>query len=281
MTDHKEPAAKRSRPAPPDDAFTPNTLRAMMTKRPDAADVAYPYLSAAMREFSITKRLREAAFLATVAHESAEFRYLAEIWCPTSEQLRYEPPSAKAVELGNTEHGDGFRFRGRGPIRITGRDNYIAASKALDHDFVGDPDALAEPEFSFRAAAWWWQEHHCNELADLPDFAAVTHCVNVGMDGWEQRLDYYKRALVLIPPDAPVSFSNIPVAHLRPKEAARRYGVSISWLWAACSTSDPKRKPVLTPPKKLGSRISLFDAELLDREMAALLCDRGDPSRAA
>jgi putative chitinase len=200
--------------------FTPNSLRALMTRRPDAAAAAYPYLSAAMREFSIVKRLREAAFLATIAHESAELRYTSEIWGPTPEQQRYEPPSAKAKELGNTEPGDGFRFRGRSPIEITGRDNYAAVSEALGHDFVASPDDLALPEYAFRASAWWWQDHHCNELADLPDFAAVTHRVNGGMNGWEQRLDYYKRALVLIPIDAPANFSDVVsgVATTAPKD---------------------------------------------------------------
>lgn len=79
----------------------------------------------------------------------------------------------------------------------------------------------------------------------------------------------------------PSASNPFPIAYIRPKQAARRYGVSISWLWAACSCSNPKRPPRITPPKKIGKRISVFDEELLDREMGALLADRVSPRRAA
>jgi putative chitinase len=70
-----------------------------------------------MREFEVTTPLRQAAFLAQLAHESGQFRFMEEIWGPTPAQRRYEGRR----DLGNIQPGDGFRYKGRGPIQITGR----------------------------------------------------------------------------------------------------------------------------------------------------------------
>ena len=79
-----------------------------------------------MTEFAIESPARMAAFIAQLAHESGQFRFMEEIWGPTPAQQRYEPPSSLATDLGNTDAGDGKRFKGRGPIQITGRANYRA-----------------------------------------------------------------------------------------------------------------------------------------------------------
>jgi len=73
-----------------------------------------PCLQAAMTEFAIEAPARAAAFLAQRAHESGQFRFMEEIWGPTPAQVRYEPPGSLATTLGNTEAGDGKRFKGRG-----------------------------------------------------------------------------------------------------------------------------------------------------------------------
>ena len=100
-------------------------LRAIMPGLPAAKGQAFlPFLQAALAEFAIETPARSAAFLAQVAHESGQFRFMEEIWGPTPAQQRYEPPSSLATTLGNTEPGDGKRFKGRGPIQITGRANY-------------------------------------------------------------------------------------------------------------------------------------------------------------
>src|SRR5687767_16020907 len=95
-----------------------------------------PFLSSAMTEFAIQTPARAAAFLAQVAHESGQFRFMEEIWGPTAAQRRYEPPGTLADTLGNTEAGDGRRFKGRGPIQITGRANYERFGKLLGIDLV-------------------------------------------------------------------------------------------------------------------------------------------------
>ena len=83
----------------------------------------------AMQRFGIDRNVRRAAaFIAQLAHESGQFRFMEELWGPTEAQKRYEPQSTLARGSGNTEQGDGFRFKGRGPIQVTGRFNYRATA---------------------------------------------------------------------------------------------------------------------------------------------------------
>lgn len=154
----------------------------------------YPYMDEFMRGFAIVGPKREAAFLATIAVESLELTYTREIWGPTQAQEGYEGRR----DLGNTEPGDGKRFKGRGLIQITGRANYAEASKVLGVDYVGNPFLMESAEEATRTACWWWQEHGCNELADIPDFKAVTRRVNGGLTAYDRRLTYYQRALVIL-----------------------------------------------------------------------------------
>jgi len=153
-----------------------------------------PFLQHAMEEFSINTPLREAAFLAQVAHESAEFRFMEEIWGPTAQQNRYEPVTQKSKELGNFHPGDGKRFKGRGPIQVTGRSNYQLYGSALGVDLIGDPTIAATPEIGFRIAALYWSRNGLNELADVQHFKTITKRINGGFNGLEERTRYYVRA---------------------------------------------------------------------------------------
>lgn len=150
----------------------------------------YPYVRAACIEFEITAPVRLAAFLAQVGHESGGFVYTREIWGPTEAQKRYEGRK----DLGNTQPGDGSRFRGRGLIQITGRANYEAVARAMGIDCVSRPELLERPEFAARASAWWWAAHGCNELADAGDFVALTRRTNGGTNGLADRLERWERA---------------------------------------------------------------------------------------
>jgi putative chitinase len=173
--------------------LTVEQFRAACPRLTEEKAVAYlPLMMAACAEFGITTPLRLASWLAQAGHESGSFRYLKEIWGPTAAQLKYEPPSGVATSLGNLEPGDGYKFRGRGPIQVTGRHNYEKASKALGMNLITHPELAAEPESAFRISAWWWKEHGCNEIADTGNVRALTRRINGGTNGLrdrEQRFD--------------------------------------------------------------------------------------------
>ena len=148
-------------------------------------------LNAAMKEFDIDENgLREAAFLAQIAHESGELRYVEEL--ATGEA--YEGRD----DLGNLYAGDGVRYKGRGLIQLTGRHNYEECGEALGLDLIACPELLEEPANACRSAAWFWKKHGCNELADSPDFLKITKVINGGTNGWHDRMKYYQRALNII-----------------------------------------------------------------------------------
>lgn len=151
-------------------------------------------LVAAMAEFCIDTPLRQAAFLAQLAVESGELRYTREIWGPTPQQAKYEPPGDLADVLGNVEAGDGSRFRGRGLIQVTGRNNYSECAEALGVDLLAQPELLEQPELAARSAAWFWYSRGLNRIADRDDVRAVTKLVNGGYTALREREGYYHRA---------------------------------------------------------------------------------------
>jgi len=154
-------------------------------------------LNRALKEFQITTPPRVAAFFAQIGHESGSLRYWREIWGPTAQQRRYDPPGALAVALGNTEKGDGFRFRGRGPIQITGRANYETFSAKLGLDLLAHPELLELPEEGFRAAGLFWQSRELNRLADQDtdeSFEKITRRINGGTNGLADRIKRWELA---------------------------------------------------------------------------------------
>ena len=152
------------------------------------------HLTSTMRWAGITTVLRSAMYLGQLAHESNEFRHFEEL----SNGQAYEG----RANLGNTQPGDGPRYKGRGPIQITGRWNYQAASDALGIDLISTPEIAAQPAVGFKIAAWYWSSRNLNDKADTFDFMAVTRAINGGLNGIDQRLAYYKRALEVLARDA-------------------------------------------------------------------------------
>jgi len=173
-------------------------LHAIMPRLPSARGTTlFPFLTAAISEFSIERPARTAAFLAQLAHESAQCRFMEEIWGPTAAQRRYEPPGRLAADLGNTEPGDGERFKGRGPIQITGRANYGRFGGLLGVDLIAEPERAARPEVAFRIAGLYWSKKGLNELADQvsPDaFREITRRINGGFNGLAEREGFYEKA---------------------------------------------------------------------------------------
>jgi len=175
--------------------LTPDQLRRIMPNlAATKAESLLPHLNAAMAEFGIDTLLRTAAFAAQLAHESGEFRWMEEIWGPTSAQKRYEPQTDLSKRLGNSDAGDGLRFKGRGPIQLTGRANYSRFGGLLGLDLIGSPAQAAVPEVAFRIAALFWKNRGLNEFAEAGDFREVTRRINGGFNGLEDRLKYYERA---------------------------------------------------------------------------------------
>lgn len=145
-----------------------------------------PLLDAAMREFDINTPARQASFLSQVGHESGQLRYVRELASGAAYEGR--------KDLGNTQPGDGERYRGRGLIQITGRANYTAAMMVLDVDIVEHPELLETPVLACRSAAWFWKSHGLNELADAGDQVKVTRRINGGTNGLADRLALFEVA---------------------------------------------------------------------------------------
>ena len=175
--------------------MTPAQLAKATGARIDRATEWLPVIEAAMLEFGINTQQRQAMFLAQIGHESGGMHYTVEIWGNTAAQISYEGRK----NLGNTQVGDGFKYRGRGLIQTTGRYNYEATAKALGIDCVNNPDLLAEPENAARSAAWWWQSHNLNKYADADDCRGCTKVINGGYNGLDQRLALYEAAKSVLP----------------------------------------------------------------------------------
>ena len=178
--------------------ITQDQLHAIMPQLPRSRGAAFfPFLAAAISEFDIDSPARTAAFLAQLAHESGQLRFMEEIWGPTAAQRRYEPPSTLAATLGNTQPGDGKRFKGRGPIQLTGRANYKRFGPLLAVDLVATPERAAQPDVAFRSAGLFWSKKGLNELADEVNpiaFKEITRRINGGFNGLADREQFYERA---------------------------------------------------------------------------------------
>jgi len=143
-------------------------------------------LNAAMTEYSITSPEDTAMFLAQLAHESGQFRYMEELANGEAYEGR--------LDLGNVYPGDGRKFKGRGPIQITGRSNYILCSRDLfgDQRLIETPEILTLPEPGCRSACWFW---HRNKLSRFSgDIRECTRRINGGYNGLAERQVFWARA---------------------------------------------------------------------------------------
>ncbi len=138
-----------------------------------------PLAEAAMLERAITTQRRARAFLAQVLHESARLVYFEEIASGAAYEGRRD--------LGNTQPGDGRRFKGRGPIQLTGRSNYREAGRALGLPLESQPTLAAQHKVGWRIAAWFWSSRGLNGLADRGAFIAITRRINGGTNGLADR----------------------------------------------------------------------------------------------
>lgn len=171
---------------------SPEKLQLVMPRALDSkVKLYYDPLVAGMTRYKITSDLRMAHFIAQLAHESAAFRFAEELASGDAYEGR--------ADLGNTQPGDGRRFKGRGLIQLTGRANYAAYSEASGVDYVAKPQLLASDPFAaVDVACWFWNSRKLNALADADDVKAVTRRINGGFNGLDDRIDYLMRAKAVL-----------------------------------------------------------------------------------
>lgn len=196
--------------------ITAQALRAIMLGCGDRADAFAGPLSEACDRFDIRGPKRLSAFLAQIAHESGELRHTVENLNYSADALRRlwpnRFPAALALEcarnperiaciayggrMGNGDEasGDGWKFRGRGLIQLTGRDNYGRCAEAIGIELLDRPELLERPDGASLSAAWFWADKRLNELADIGDFAGITKRINGGLTGQDQRVQFWTRA---------------------------------------------------------------------------------------
>lgn len=182
---------------------TLKALRALMSPNFDAAKLRgimpqasqeliglyYKHLVTEMETRAINTPLRRAHFLAQLAHESGSLRYNAEIASGAAYEGR--------KDLGNSEKGDGKRFKGRGLIQLTGRSNYVAYGEDIDVDLVTDGAwalVATDPALAVGAAGWFWDKHGLNTVADADNIRKLTRRINGGVNGLADRTRFLVRA---------------------------------------------------------------------------------------
>lgn len=177
----------------------PITAQQLLQILPNAGKHASVFASAlnlAMDRYQINTGLRMAAFIAQVGHESGQFNWVKELG--GDQYLSKYDTGTLAKRLGNTPEadGDGQKYRGRGLIQITGRDNYLACSKALfgDDRLLRTPELLEQAEWACKSAAWFWNSRNLNALADAGDFVVITRRINGGLNGMQDRLSLWTKA---------------------------------------------------------------------------------------
>lgn len=202
--------------------FNAEVLAKMLPRNKECAEWFY-YLEQIIPDYEITTAPRVAAFMAQCAHESGQFTVLQENlnysadglqkifkkYFPTPESTRgyaRQPEKiankvyANRMSNGNEASGDGWRFRGRGIIQITGRDNYTRCSQDLyeDNTLLDNPDKLCSKDGAIYSACWFWYGRGLNAFADAGDMLTITKRINGGTIGLEDRMKHYNEYIRLL-----------------------------------------------------------------------------------
>jgi len=194
--------------------MTIEQLKQIMTRCPqDWAEAIINILP----QFDIDTPLRISAFIAQIAHESSELTRVEENLNYSAERLvvvfpKYFTSADMAIAYhrkpemianrvysnrmgnGDEKSGDGYAYRGRGPIQLTGKENYTLCGNGIKRDIVSDPDLLLHPVAGIESACWFWNSKSLNILADHGDFKTITKRVNGGVNGIDEREKYYGKA---------------------------------------------------------------------------------------
>ena len=185
---------------------------------PELADKWLNAINETCEEFAIDSPYRIAGFVSNVAHESGGFKFVSEnlnysaaslmrVWSsrfPTVEiAQRYAMQPEKianrayADRMGNGDEasGDGWKYRGRGLIQLTGKNNYVAYSMACDNEALQYPDMVAEPKYAAESAGWFWSVNRLNQLADNQDIVGMAKRINGGINGLDDRQMKYSQVM--------------------------------------------------------------------------------------
>lgn len=186
-------------------------------------------LNTAMSKFDITSPLRQAAFLSQIGHETAGLslveenlnysvdglmRVFSKYFSGRSMAEQYARKPEKIANLvyggrmgnGDEASGDGWKYRGRGPIQLTGKTNYREAGRALGLDFVSNPAQVSEPLAGSLVAAWFWSRSNLNKYADRKDNVTISKIINTGnpdapaarVVGLKDRMDRFENAITAV-----------------------------------------------------------------------------------
>lgn len=202
--------------------FTVDHVRALLP-RVKNHDEWYDSMVDALPQYHISDVARVAAFIAQCSHESAGFTALSENLNYSADGLRkifpkYFPSPEIAQQyhrqpekianrvyggrMGNgpESSGEGYKFRGRGLIQLTGKDNYRRCSQFLfeDETLLEQPDVLAQPYYALHSACWFWYANKLNSLADAQDIRMMTKRINGGFIGLDDRIKHYNHALEVL-----------------------------------------------------------------------------------
>jgi putative chitinase len=202
--------------------FTAEHVRELVPRALGGPDWWFNEMQEAFPKYDIVTIPRVASFIAQCAHESGGFSMMEEnlnYKAATLTKLwpqRYPPGIAEQYagkpelianksyggRMGNgpEQTGDGWKFRGRGLIQLTGRSNYTACSRAMfgDDTLVENPDILFDPYYAIHSACWFWEKNKLNQFADNGDFITMTKRINGGTIGLADRQKHYKHAVEVL-----------------------------------------------------------------------------------
>ena len=232
------------------------------------------FLRGFIQQNGITDPKEQAMFLSQLDHESGGFKVL-------SENLRYKPESLLKVfpkyfkggieearqvaaggpeaianrvygnRMGNKQEGDGFKYRGRGFIQLTGRDNYAKAGKDLGIDLLGNPDLASQPETAAKIALWYWKQRGISRPAQSGDIEKVTRLINGGTNGLDDRKSKYTKYLSMVSSPTATAQSGAPT----PIKTAMAGG----WISKQFPTLVGEREPeVLGPDGRIHRSVDSF-----------------------
>ena len=188
------------------------------TCTPEMADMWLESLNDTCEKYQINTPERIAGFISQCAHESGGFKFVVENLNYSAAALRtvfgkYFTDDAQAniyarhpekiankvyasrIGNGNEASGDGFKYRGRGLIQITGKDNYVAFFNAVRMDSLSDPALVESPSLAALSAGWYWDTRHLNALADAKDIIGMTKRINGGTNGLDDRQMKYAKLM--------------------------------------------------------------------------------------